>query len=180
MLTQETEYDPLEDHFRPESVALAVPPDFSQLRAILAVTARYSLVTTAPPGTGKSQTITNIISAAAARGRTVLFVAEKMAALDVVHRRLRDAGLAALALELHSSKANKRVLLEELKRARSASAPAPRGEATLVQRLTDSRDKLNSHANMMHAPHEPSGLTPFRLLGHLIRVRESSGKLGYS
>jgi hypothetical protein len=100
----------------------------------------------------------------AAEGRTVLFVAEKMAALDVVHRRLRDAGLASLALELHSSKANKRVLLEELKRARSAAAPTPRGEATLVQRLTDSRDKLNLHAEMMHVAHEPSGLTPFRLL----------------
>src|SRR5229473_3270891 len=71
---------------------------------------------------GKSQTITNIIASAAAEGRTVLFVAEKMAALDVVHRRLRDAGLASLALELHSSKANKRVLLEELKRTRSAAA----------------------------------------------------------
>ena len=81
--------------------------------------------------------------------------------------------LASLALELHSSKANKRVLLEELKRARGAAAPAPRGEATLVQRLTDSRDRLNRHAEMMHAPHEPSGLTPFRLLGDLIRARES-------
>ena len=73
--------------------------------------------------------------------------------------------LASLALELHSSKANKRVLLEELKHASSAAAPTPRGEATLVQRLTDSRDKLNLHAEMMHVAHEPSGLTPFRLLG---------------
>jgi len=84
--------------------------------------------------------------------------------------------LASLALELHSSKANKRVLLEELKRARGATAPAPRGEATLVQRLTDSRDQLNKHAEMMHTPHEPSGLTPFRLLGNLICTRDSSGE----
>jgi very-short-patch-repair endonuclease len=153
-----------------------IDADSSQTVAIEEISRGRHLVIKGPPGTGKSQTITNIIAAAAAKGRTVLFVAEKMAALDVVHRRLRDAGLASLALELHSSKANKRVLLEELKRARSASAPAPRGEATLVQRLTDCRDKLNSHADMMHAPHEPSGLTPFRLLGHLIRVRESSGK----
>src|SRR5260370_2324899 len=99
-----------------------------------------------------------------------------MAALDVVHRRLRDAGLSSLALELHSSKANKRVLLEELKRARGAAAPIPRGEATLVQRLTDSRDELNRHAEMMHMVHEPSGLTPFQMLGNLIQTRESSGE----
>jgi very-short-patch-repair endonuclease len=147
--------------------------DSSQTVAIEEVTRGRHLVIKGPPGTGKSQTITNIIAAAVAQGRTVLFVAEKMAALDVVHRRLRDVGLASVALELHSSKANKRVLLEELKRARSVAAPAPRGEATLVERLTDSRNSLNQHAEMMHAAHEPSGITPFRLLGLLISLRKS-------
>ena len=154
----------------PAAMHHVVDADSSQAVAIEEVTRGRHLVIKGPPGTGKSQTITNIIAAAAAQGRTVLFVAEKMAALDVVHRRLRDVGLASLALELHSSKANKRVLLEELKRARGASAPTPRGEPTLVQRLTDSRDKLNRHAEMMHAAHAPSGLTPFQLLGNLIRT----------
>jgi MoxR-like ATPase len=120
-----------------------IDADSSQTVAIEEVAQGRHLVIKGPPGTGKSQTITNIIAAAAAQGRTVLFVAEKMAALDVVHRRLRDAGLASLALELHSSKANKKVLLEELKRARGAAAPTPRGEATLVQRLTDNRSSVN-------------------------------------
>jgi hypothetical protein len=102
-----------------------------------------------------------------------------MAALDVVHRRLRDVGLGSLALELHSSKANKRVLLEELKRTRAMVVPQSRGEATLVQRLTDSRDRLNEHAGMMHAAHEPSELTPFRLLGNLIRSWGSAGQSGH-
>ncbi len=155
---------------QPVAMNHVIDADSSQAVAIEEVTRGRHLVIKGPPGTGKSQTITNIIAAAAAQGQTVLFVAEKMAALDVVHRRLRDVGLASLALELHSSKANKRVLLEELKRARSAAAPAPRGESTLVQRLTDSRDKLNQHAEMMHAVHQPSGLTPFRLLGHLIQT----------
>ena len=155
---------------QPAAMNHVIDADSSQAVAIEEVTRGRHLVIKGPPGTGKSQTITNIIAAAAAQGRTVLFVAEKMAALDVVHRRLRAVGLASLALELHSSKANKRVLLEELKRARGAAAPVPRGEPTLVQRLTDSRDRLNQHAEMMHAAHEPSGLTPFRLLGELIRT----------
>jgi very-short-patch-repair endonuclease len=161
---------------QPIAMNHVIDADSSQTVAIEEVARGRHLVIKGPPGTGKSQTITNIIAAAAAQGRTVLFVAEKMAALDVVHRRLRDAGLSSLALELHSSKANKRVLLEELKRARGAAAPTPRGEATLVQRLTDSRDELNRHAEMMHALHEPSGLTPFQMLGNLIRTRESSGE----
>jgi hypothetical protein len=158
---------------QPVAMNHVIDADSSQTVAIEEVARGRHLVIKGPPGTGKSQTITNIIASAAAEGRTVLFVAEKMAALDVVHRRLRDAGLASLALELHSSKANKRVLLEELKRTRSAAAPTPRGEATLVQRLTDSRDRLNLHAEMMHITHEPSGLTPFRLLGNLIHSGSS-------
>jgi RecA/RadA recombinase len=165
---------------QPIAMNHVIDADSSQTVAIEEVARGRHLIIKGPPGTGKSQTITNIIASAAAQGRTVLFVAEKMAALDVVHRRLRDVGLASLALELHSSKANKRVLLEELKRARSAAAPVPRGEATLVQRLTDSRDKLNLHAETMHVAHEPSGMTPFQLLGNLIRLRETSGESDYS
>lgn len=161
---------------QPIAMHHVIDADSSQTIAIEEVARGRHLVIKGPPGTGKSQTITNIIAAAAAQGRTVLFVAEKMAALDVVHRRLREAGLASLALELHSSKANKRVVLEELKRSRGAAASAPRGEATLIQRLTDSRDSLNGHAEMMHAAHEPSGLTPFRLLGNLVRSREDSAQ----
>jgi hypothetical protein len=161
---------------QPIAMNHVIDADSSQAVAIEEVAQGRHLVIKGPPGTGKSQTITNIIAATAAQGRTILFVAEKMAALDVVHRRLRDAGLASLVLELHSSKANKRVLLEELKRARSAVVPTPRGEATLVQRLTDSRDELNRHAEIMHTAHEPSRLTPFQLLGNLIRTRETSGE----
>ncbi|WP_035639296.1 DUF3320 domain-containing protein [Bradyrhizobium sp. ORS 375] len=159
---------------QPIAMNHVVDADSSQAVVIEEVVRGRDLVVKGPPGTGKSQTITNIIASAAAEGKTVLFVAEKMAALDVVHRRLKTVGLGSLALELHSNKANKRVLLEELKRSKSAGVPAPRGEATLVQRLTDSRDSLNQHADMMHQPHQPSELTPFRLLGHLVRCGETT------
>ncbi|MGC2779420.1 MAG: DUF3320 domain-containing protein [Bradyrhizobium sp.] len=159
---------------QPIAMNHVVDADSSQAVVIEEVVRGRDLVVKGPPGTGKSQTITNIIASAAAEGKTVLFVAEKMAALDVVHRRLKDVGLGSLALELHSNKANKRVLLEELRRCKSAAIPAPRGDATLVQRLTESRDSLNRHAEMMHQPHQPSQLTPFRLLGHLVRCWEAS------
>ena len=161
---------------QPVATNHVVDADSSQTVAIEEVARGRHLVIKGPPGTGKSQTITNIIASATAQGQTVLFVAEKMAALDVVHRRLRDVGLGALALELHSNKANKRVLLEELKRTRAAAAPQPRGEATLLQRLIDGRDRLNAHAEMMHTAHEPSGLTPFRLIGNLIQSWGSAGQ----
>ena len=164
----------------PATTSHVIDADSSQAVAIEEVAQGRHLVIKGPPGTGKSQTITNIIATAAAQGRTVLFVAEKMAALDVVHRRLRDVGLASMALELHSNKANKRALLEELKRTRDMAVPALSADATLIQRLTECRDNLNSHAEMMHAPHQPSGLTPFRLLGGLIRSDSNSRASEYA
>jgi primosomal protein N' len=81
--------------------------DSTQLAAMASALDGKSFVLQGPPGTGKSQTITNLVAASLARGKTVLFVSEKMAALEVVHRRLRDVGLADFCLELHSHKANK-------------------------------------------------------------------------
>ncbi|MFH4385343.1 AAA domain-containing protein, partial [Acinetobacter baumannii] len=81
----------------------------------------YDLVLEGPPGTGKSQTITNLIAQALADGKSVLFVAEKRAALEVVHRRLVNVGLDEFCLELHSTKANKRAVMQEIGRALDAS-----------------------------------------------------------
>jgi very-short-patch-repair endonuclease len=100
----------LDRDFPPESTAQVVDADSSQLRAIAAMSKEYPLVLEGPPGTGKSQTITNMIAQALAQGKSVLFVAEKMAALQVVHRRLVSAGLGEFCLELHASKANKRAV----------------------------------------------------------------------
>ena len=88
--------------------------DSSQQDAIALSQKGVSFVMQGPPGTGKSQTITNIIAQALADGKKVLFVSEKMAALDVVYRRLTDVHLADFCLSLHSHKANKKEILDQL------------------------------------------------------------------
>ena len=78
-----------------------------------------------PPGTGKSQTITNLIATLLARGKSVLFVSEKRAALEVVHRRLGQVGLGAFCLELHSNQASKKQVMAQLAEALEAGQHTP-------------------------------------------------------
>ena len=144
-----------------------VDADSSQSVAIAEAAGGRTLVVKGPPGTGKSQTITNIIAAAVARGKKVLFVAEKMAALDVVHRRLKQAGLGPLTLELHSNKISKRAVLEELRRTKDGLLRPLTADASVVARLNDVRGGLNDFAARLHAPLSPSGATPYQILGRL-------------
>lgn len=94
------------------SAAILMDADSSQLAAIYSSVNGNSFVLHGPPGTGKSQTITNIIASALYQGKSVLFVAEKMAALNVVQERLKKVGLENFALELHSNKSRKSTILE--------------------------------------------------------------------
>ncbi len=104
----------------PRVPLLVTDADATQVEAISAALGGQSLVVKGPPGTGKSQTITNLIAAALAEGERVLFVAEKMAALEVVKKRLDEAGLGPFCLALHSTKASKREVLNALAVARAA------------------------------------------------------------
>ncbi|HEX3878621.1 MAG TPA: AAA domain-containing protein [Bryobacteraceae bacterium] len=88
--------------------------DSSQHSALIHALRGQNLVIEGPPGTGKSRTITNLIAAALAKGKTILFVSEKLAALEVVRRRLDDAGLGIFCLEVHSHKTKKGALLADL------------------------------------------------------------------
>lgn len=106
--------DRLDDVLPPEKIFHVVDADASQAKVIEEVRAGRNLVVQGPPGTGKSQTITNIVAAAAKEGKRVLFLAEKMAALSVVHDRLVKAGLHDICLELHSRSANKKSVHGEL------------------------------------------------------------------
>lgn len=106
--------DTLDEVFTPKDVAVPISADSSQLSAICAAGKDKSFVLHGPPGTGKSQTITNIIANALFQGKSVLFIAEKMAALSVVQKRLESIGLAPFCLELHSNKAKKKDVLNQL------------------------------------------------------------------
>lgn len=159
--------DKLDDHLDPAQIIQVIDADASQTKVIEEVRRGASLVVQGPPGTGKSQTITNIIAAAGHDGKSVLFVAEKMAALSVVHDRLVKAGLRDICLELHSRKANKKALAQELGRSLMASARALPGAADPAQlRLT--RDELNRITALLHTPLPPGDESPFRAISEII------------
>ena len=146
--------------------------DSSQTLAVLDAIRGRNLVIQGPPGTGKSQTITNLIGEALAGGRTVLFVAEKMAALEVVKRRLDMIHLGDACLELHSHKTNKRVVLDELKRTLAMGRPRVERRAEDGVLLEEARGRLNDYARAVNAPVGRSGLTPHDLVGRLAKLRE--------
>lgn len=156
----------------PKDMLHIMDSDSSQTLAIHEVRRGKNLVIQGPPGTGKSQTIANIIASAIADGKTVLFVAEKMAALEVVKRRLDQTGVGDACLELHSNKANKRILLEELKRVWDLGSPRGEFPDELIENLTEARDSLNAHPARLHKVYAPSGLSPYQVIGQLVRLRQ--------
>ena len=113
----------LDSYLVPRNLVHVVDADSSQAAAIEEIRLGRNLVIQGPPGTGKSQTITNIIAVAVKDGKKVLFVAEKMAALQVVKSRLDRVGLGDMCLELHSHKANKKSVCAELERTLSIGRP---------------------------------------------------------
>jgi hypothetical protein len=171
---------PIDDVIPPLALNHVVDADSSQAVAIAEAAGGRTMVVKGPPGTGKSQTITNIIAAAAAQGKRVLFVAEKMAALDVVHRRLRKADLGPLTFELHSNKANKRAILEELRRTKDAAPRPPKESASVITKLGEARDNLNIFAKRLHAALQPCGLTPHQIVGQLVRANKNNAPVGYT
>ncbi len=170
LLSEDSPIDPI---ILPKDMLHIMDSDSSQTLAIHEVRKGRNLVIQGPPGTGKSQTIANIIASAIADGKTVLFVAEKMAALGVVKRRLDQTGVGDACLELHSNKANKRVLLEELKRVWDLGSPRGEYPDELIENLTEVRDTLNEHPARLHKIFYPSKLSPYQVIGQLVRLRQN-------
>ena len=121
------EDDHLDDHLKPQDTHHVVDADSSQSLAIYDANSGRNLVIQGPPGTGKSQTITNVMAEAIGHDKKVLFVSEKMAALDVVKRRLDELHIGDACLELHSHKTTKRIVLDELKRTSELGRPNTKG-----------------------------------------------------
>ena len=137
--------------------------DPSQIAVIQDVKAGRNLVVEGPPGTGKSQTIANIIAELLAAEKTVLFVSEKMAALEVVKSRLDLVGLGDFCLELHSRKSNKKEVLEELRRTIERSPPKSISLENEFEKLDSYKSELNNYAKALKEPLGEMGISPFKL-----------------
>lgn len=159
----------IDERFTPSDLIHVLDADGSQTLAIETARAGRNLVVHGPPGTGKSQTIANVIAAAANDGKSVLFIAEKMVALDVVYNRLKKAELGPLCLELHSRMANKRSVCEELDKTLAAGAAEP-DFAENTARLIEARDTLNEIASDLHTPIANTGTSAFAAIADLVRA----------
>ncbi|WP_274362793.1 DUF3320 domain-containing protein [Paenibacillus thermotolerans] len=167
------EPDSLDRLFHPKELFVPISADSSQLAAVSAAGKGGSFVLHGPPGTGKSQTITNMIANALANGKTVLFVAEKMAALTVVQKRLESIGLGPFCLELHSNKSKKKAVLEQLRLSLEAGQTAPPEEwRRQADRLAEARQSLNAFVESLHRKRE-TGVSLYEALTFYDRVKEA-------
>lgn len=159
----------IDDHFTPHDLVYVLDADCSQTEAIQTSLTGKSLVIQGPPGTGKSQTITNIIAATIHQGKKVLFIAEKMAALNVVHQRLQQSGLSPLCFELHSRKASKSSVLNQL-RGSVELANQQIDSTEPIKLLSRAQKTLNDHAKRLNTTIAPWGFSPFEVLGAISKL----------
>lgn len=149
--------------------------DSSQHSALIDAIDGKDLVIEGPPGTGKSQTITNLIAAAIAQGKRVLFVAEKLAALEVVRRRLDNAGLGDFCLELHSHKSQKRKVLDEVAQRldKQGKYRDPREIDVDIARYEELKTQLKDHVERINQPWKSTGKTLHEIFMAATRYREA-------
>lgn len=149
--------------------------DSSQTLAMHEVNNGKNLVIWGPPGTGKSQTITNIIAESIRRGKKILFVSEKMAALDVVKKRLEAVGLGDACLELHSHKMNKQQVIDELKRTYDLTPIKRKKFDRHIYSITEYRQKLNNYCKSINTPILNSNTSAHDCMGSLLSINEDLG-----
>lgn len=161
------ENDHLDQHLKITDIHPIMDADSSQIMAIVDANQGRNLVIQGPPGTGKSQTITNLIAEAIAAGKKVLFVSEKMAALEVVKRRLDSVGLGVACLELHSHKTNKKSLLNDLSATLELGRPKNLNDGNL-ELLGQMQSRLNEYSLAVNTEVGHTGVTPYQALGKLV------------
>ena len=160
-----------------------VPCDPTQATAIAEARRGESYIIQGPPGTGKSQTITNLIADFVARGKRVLFVCEKRAAIDVVFARLKQCGLGPLCSLIHDSQTDKREFIADLKQTYemlstdAAVADAPPTRAALLRQLQANLRPLEKFEEAMESKADAAGLPLRRFLDRCIRLADSRPEL---
>ena len=163
--------------YHPSQLFTPLMADSSQLAAVVAAASGRDFVLVGPPGTGKSQTIANMIAQCLATGRTVLFVSQKTAALEVVQRRLSEIGLADYCLEVHSTKAQKSQVLAQLRRAwHERALPDETGWRAGTDELAELQAELNRLTTALHRRH-PNGLSAFDALGRVVAAGDRHAEL---
>lgn len=161
----------------PSTLALPISADSSQFQAILSSGEGKNFVLHGPPGTGKSQTITNIIANALYAGKKVLFVAAKKAALEVVESRLESIGIGDFCLELHSNKSKKSDVLEQLRKATQVvKKNSPESFQSTADRLHSTRAELNTYVESLHYKY-PFGYSLFELFSNYLQLAEFPDKV---
>lgn len=163
------------DHLEEEhkQFPLIYDADASQHSALIDAVKGNNLIIIGPPGSGKSQTITNLIAALIANKKKVLFVAEKMAALNVVKNRLDQAGLGCFCLELHSNKSNKEQMFQDLKNRlnKHNTFKSPQSMEADIAQCQLYKSKLNGHAVLINQQWKHTGLTIHEILTSTVNLR---------
>ncbi len=158
------------------NIPLIYDADSSQHSALIDALSGHNMVIEGPPGTGKSQTITNLIAAAIAEGKTVLFLSEKMAALEVVKKRLTIAGLGDFCLELHSNKTQKKHVLDAIETRKNKHFPLPLALKPQLNALEEKQRTLKAYADLINSVvGNAQGLTIYSVLWKAERYRQGSG-----
>lgn len=172
-------FDPIDDDridelAPPEGTPLVLDADSSQRACVSAAVAGHSFIIDGPPGTGKSQTITNVIGALLRAGKTVLFVSEKAAALDVVRNRLANVGLDAYLMELHSHKATRREVATALGHALEHQPVPPTGLSDADRYgVAQRRRELSDYAAAMNQKRTPLGYSLHEVLGYISKLNDA-------
>ncbi|NYV27734.1 DUF3320 domain-containing protein [Streptobacillus felis] len=160
-----------------EDLPVPLNADSSQLRAIKRAINGESFVLHGAPGTGKSQTITNMIATALYEGKSVLFVAEKMAALNVVENRLDKVGLGPFCLELHSNKTNKTTVLKQLENVLEVSRyKSPEEFEKVTNEIKWTKDKLKYIVDELHLKRK-SGLSIYEKIEKITKNSDLKEKV---
>ena len=151
--------------------------DSSQHSAVIAAVNGDNLVIEGPPGSGKSQTITNLIAAVLAQGKTVLFVAEKMTALEVVKDRLEKAGLGDFCLELHSHKTQKKLVYQNLQQRIITKFKKPEDIDITIELYENRKDKLNTYAVLVNSNWKNTEKTIHQILTSATRYKQEFNQI---